>query len=220
MAVSVPVNHVFSCFPVNLPGLIRIVDINTDTILADIKGLAYRDGAVYAPSRNRFGRRITTAVTSPSISHRAHNLCDDLRLAARWNFLPATARACLCQFHSGPEWRGATSRPRRPRPVYKLDGCTGGFRPCLCEKPSWAWIHPCGNRQWLMCLLVSIRGKERLAPQRSRARCCVLRAARQLVLHSCGGDGVLGHLVVAESRPFGANVVRFKPKPGSGLEHS
>ena len=195
------------------PGMVRIVDMKTDKMLADIKAGENPDGAVYDPFSKTVFVMNHDSGESTVIDPVARKAVATIPVGGTLEF-PASdgAGKVFVNITSVPEIAVIDVKSKAVTAHYKLDGCRGASGLAYATK-SKLLISSCGNG--MAKVLQADTGKEIASLPIARGPDAVIYdPVRQLAFIPCGGDGVLEIISVADPAHV-ASVGHIQTEPGS-----
>jgi YVTN family beta-propeller protein len=190
------------------PGMVRIVDMASDKMLADIPAGQNPDGAVYDPFSKTVFVMNHDSGESTVIDPVARKAVATIPIGGTLEF-PASdgAGKVFVNITSVPEIAVIDVKTRMVTGHYKLDGCRGASGLAYAAQAK-LLISSCGNG--MAKVLDATSGKEVASLTIARGPDAVIYdAARQLAFIPCGGDGVLE--VISLKDPAHIAVVQHLP---------
>jgi YVTN family beta-propeller protein len=195
------------------PGMVRIVDMKTDKMLADIKAGQNPDGAVYDSFSKTVFVMNHDSGESTVIDPVARKTVATIPVGGTLEF-PASdgAGKVFVNVTSVPEIAVIDVKSKAVTARYKLDGCRGASGLAYATKAK-LLISSCGNG--MAKVLQADTGKEIASLPIARGPDAVIYdPVRQLAFIPCGGDGILEIISVADPAHV-ASVGHIQTEPGS-----
>lgn len=211
--MAVPVSGTSLIVLPQRPGMVRIVDMKTDKMLADIKAGENPDGAVYDSFSKTVFVMNHDSGESTVIDPIAGKAVATIPVGGTLEF-PASdgAGKVFVNVTSVPEIAVIDVRSKSVTARYKLDGCRGASGLAYATKAK-LLISSCGNG--MAKVLQADTGKEIASLPIARGPDAVIYdPVRRLAFIPCGGDGVLEIISVADPAHV-ASVGHLQTAPGS-----